>query len=278
MSVSHHNNTDSSIYTNYCIFFFNLCHCQSKLKSHRQSSLVCLGFSQKRLSNEVFSARSTKSLPTTNDIPSTSNPADELSPSDVVATVTKNAQFTATATAMLPPSYAEAKDRSSKTYSFLDIDEKCTSIKSTRCCEGVFSVSNDKLLRERLLMLWRYAPHSGSQYGIRLMGTSAQPNFYSNKCTGDGNVFQNGISCVECNNLWKSHGPRMKQCIVKRRGDKFKQIRNAILAGQVTDDDILVLRAFKHTKKCDLSENGIILQEQAAAAVQFNEKAKVRIL
>lgn len=94
MSVSHHNNTDSSIYTNYCIFFFNLCHCQSKLKSHRQSSLVCLGFSQKRLSNEVFSARSTKSLPTTNDIPSTSNPADELSPSDVVATVTKNAQFT----------------------------------------------------------------------------------------------------------------------------------------------------------------------------------------
>ena len=109
------------------------------------------------------------------------------------------------------------------------------------------------------------------------MGTSAQPNFYSNKCTGDVNVFQNGISCVKCNNLWKSHGPRLQQCIVKRRGDKFKQIRNAILAGQVTDDDIMVLRAFKHTKS-DLSENGIILQEQAAVAVQFNEKAKVRIL
>ena len=76
----------------------------------------------------------------------------------------------------------------------------------------------------------------------------------------------------------ESHGPSMKQCIAKRRGDKFKRIQNVILASQVTDNDIMVLRAFKHTKKCDLSENGIILQEQAAATVQFNEKAKVIIL
>ena len=151
---------------------FNLCLCQSKLKSYRQSSLVFLGFSQKYLSKEVFSASSTKSLHTTNDAPSTSTTADDLLPSDTVATITNNALLIATATATSPPSDAVAKGRSSKIYSLLDINEKCTSTKSTHCCEGNFSVPNDKLLREHLFMLLRYAPHNGSQYGIRLMGTS----------------------------------------------------------------------------------------------------------
>ena len=71
--------------------------------------------------------------------------------------------------------------------------------------------------------------------------------------------------------------PKIAAMYCKKKGRQIQAIRNAILASQVTDDDIMVLRAFKHTKS-DLSENGIILQEQAAAAVQFNEKAKVRIM